>query len=83
MNKELIKPLSSLEQVVAFNSRDWAQSRTDAFIYGIICGWSQDEDEVGAWDEICAKHNFDKKRLKTLHKNFKTLMKYESEVFGS
>ena len=61
------KPLDSLEESFAFDSRDWSSNRRDAWCYGIICGWG------GAFVEICERFNFNQKRLKTLRNKYKKL----------
>lgn len=86
MSIETIKPLDSLESTLAFDSRDWSLSKRDAWIYGIICGWENEdplegETEDDAVNEICEKHGFDKKRLKQLRKNYLKLKEYEDQVF--
>lgn len=37
-------PLESLAITVATDSRDWGQNKRDAWIYGIVCGWSNNDD---------------------------------------
>lgn len=88
MSKETIKPLESLQRSLAFDSRDWAQGKRDAWIYGIICGWENEdplEGETGeeAIDEICKKHGFDKNRLKQLRRNFIKLIEHEDLIFST
>ena len=86
MSKDTIKPLESLERTLAFDPRDWGQNKRDAWIYGIVCGWENDdplegETEDDAIDEICDKHGFDKKRLKQLRRNYLKLKEHEDQVF--
>lgn len=81
MNKEIIKPLDSLECTLAFDSRDWGQNKKDAWIWGIVCGWENEDPLCDAVDEICEKHGFDKKRLKQLRKNYLKLKEHEDQVF--
>jgi len=86
MSKETTKPLESLERALAFDSRDWSQNKRDAWIYGIICGWENEdslpgEKEDDAVDEICEKHGFDKVRLKELRKNYLKIKSLETDLF--
>lgn len=37
--------LHSLENALCFSSRDWSRYRVDAWIYGIIVGWSDESLE--------------------------------------
>ena len=82
MSKDNFKPLKSLERTIATDSRDWSQSRGDAWIYGIVLGWENEEPLEGegeddALDEICKKHGFDKDHLKQLRRNYKKMKTYE------
>ncbi|NYD39920.1 hypothetical protein [Nocardioides panaciterrulae] len=66
----------SLRRLLAFNSRDWAQDRADAWLWGVVLGWDADENEVGeesAMDEVAARHGWDASevaRLRRLHAQF-------------
>jgi hypothetical protein len=62
-----LDPFESLECCLAFDSRDWTVDRNDRWIYGIVFGWNECEDDLHdnhnmSWDEIA--------RLEKLHKNF-------------
>lgn len=69
-------PLESIRNLVAFDSRDWAQERAGAWLYGIVFGWDghgELEDE-GAMDLIAARHGWTPEhveRLRVLHERFK------------
>lgn len=85
--KEITNPLESLEVVLVFDSRDWAGNRRDAWIYGIICGWENDdplegETADGAINEICQKYGFEKDILKMLRKNYLKLKKLAETEFN-
>jgi hypothetical protein len=45
----------SLETAIACHSRDWSTHRRDAWIYGIVCGWSPEAmrelEEQHGWGE--------------------------------
>lgn len=88
----ITNPFQSLENICAFSCRDWSKNPEDAWIYGIVCGWSFDEEDEGKsctdelekrfGSEIWSKS--DTERLKVLHKNWlkaKELMaQYRLEV---
>lgn len=68
-------PLQSLEDVVSLDSRDWSFNRKDAWIYGIVVGWENNDPLEGestddALDSVCEKFSFDKGRLKMLRKEY-------------
>lgn len=53
----LFCPGRSLADTIAFDSRDWSLDRKDAWIYGIVCGWSDyDDPEESAMTDVAAKH---------------------------
>ena len=63
-----VNPFVSLANILAFSSRDWAERREDAWIYGIVCGWG---DAIG---EVASRHNWDSnsvRRLRMLHLAFR------------
>jgi len=87
MEDNYTKPLYSLETSMAFDTRDWSQVKRDAWLYGIICGWENENPLVGekeddALIEICEKHGLDRKRLKSLRNKFKKLFIIESNGSG-
>lgn len=67
-------PLKALHTALALSSQDWGEAADFAWIYGIICGWSDEEDDsypslqadFGWSDEQVA-------RLKRLHQKFAEL----------
>ena len=64
-------PLESLVDCVAFDCRDWAEGKRDAWIYGIVCGWDD-----GSFRELKDKFGWDDAavgRLKRLHYRFNAL----------
>ncbi|MEA5041568.1 MAG: hypothetical protein VB053_03390 [Oscillibacter ruminantium] len=69
-------PLESLSMTVPFSCRDWATEKRDAWVWGIICGWSDDcqrefEQKFG-WDV----NTFG--RLKRLHTKFEEMRRDQS-----
>ena len=72
-------PLRAINDAMVYNSRDWAIDGCEAWLYGIVCGWS-DEDEDGdgrtAMDEVATQVGWDAHdvaRLKRLHANWQRI----------
>lgn len=68
-------PLESIRNLIAFDSRDWAQERAGAWLYGIVFGWDgHDElEDEGAMDLVAARHGWTPEhvaRLRILHERF-------------
>lgn len=64
-------PRDSLECVLAFDSRDWAQNERDAWIWGIVFGWDfeiEDGDTQSAMESVANQHDWDTKTQKRLHR---------------
>lgn len=68
---------TALQNVLAFNSRDWGLVKADAWIWGIVFGWDDEDDpESEAMSEMAARHGwdaFDVKNLRALHADFDRL----------
>jgi hypothetical protein len=64
-------PLKSLESALAFSSQDWSEAADFAWIYGIVCGW---EDEDGdSYPQLQVMYGWSDDavaRLKRLHQRF-------------
>ncbi len=60
-----INSLDSLAAAIACDSRDWSIGKTNAFLYGIVCGWDE------ASKEVSEKYGFDEKRMNQLHEDYK------------
>lgn len=61
-------PLESLDSTLAFASKDWSLNKSDAWIYGIVAGWSDE-----ALTELRNQFGWDSEttaRLKYLHNQF-------------
>ena len=69
----IMNAFESIECTIAFDVKDWSESRRDAWIYAIVFGWS-DEDEYAEENEhIMRIHNWDAadiKRAKELHRQW-------------
>lgn len=67
-------PLKALESTVTFSSMDWGEARDTAWIYGIVCGWDEDDpEEESAMPELAAKFGWTDEqvtRLRALHAEF-------------
>lgn len=67
-------PFQSLSDAIAFSSADWGQARDMAWIYGIVLGWDDEDDEDdGAMGELAIRFGWDAstvERLRALHAEF-------------
>lgn len=72
-------PKQALEDTLAFAVNDWGESRATAWIYGIILGWFDDEDEE---ERAATREEFRQKfgwtgeqiaRLEALHEAWRAL----------
>jgi hypothetical protein len=83
MNNKEDSPFESLHDIITTNSRDWSDSKSDAWIYGIIVGWETEpedlidgEDPQGALKELQKKFNWSDEnvnKLRLLHEKFKDI----------
>ncbi len=68
MDKMPENPFESLQNCIAFHSRDWARDKRDAWVYGVIVGWDD-----ASLKELAFKHCwYDETvaRLKRLHERY-------------
>ena len=73
--KEITNPFESLHNSIVFDCRDWAKDKRDAWIYGVIVGWTNDDAEEmeNIFQEFNKKFKWDKdtwNRLQVLHKEY-------------
>lgn len=54
-------PKNSLRSAMATDSRDWSANATDAWIYGIVCGWGE------CLPNICTRYGWAHDTLWELH----------------
>lgn len=68
-------PFKSLHDTIVFSSADWGAASDMAWIYGIVVGWSDEEDEEGsALLELSERFGWSPyavRRLQRLHAAFK------------
>lgn len=64
-------PIESLFSTIVFSSKDWSLNKNDAWIYGIIVGWSDESLSYLKHTFMWSDETVD--RLKILHNNFKNL----------
>ena len=65
-------PLHSVTTTLVFSGKDWSLDDSDAWLYGIVCGW--DDSSMA---EMAEKHRWNEatvERLKKLHTKWKELM---------
>lgn len=71
-------PLEAIEEMMAFNSRDWAQDKSDAWLWAVVLGWGPDDGgDEDCWDLVAPQHGWtaeDVKRLKRLNERWKQLV---------
>jgi hypothetical protein len=69
-------PIRALSDMLVFNSRDWGANKADAWLWGIILGWDDLDEDESAMDELAERHGWDQNdiaRLRRLHENFRRL----------
>lgn len=67
--------LESIECAIAFDVRDWGADRRSAWIYAIVFGWGEEDDDE-AWNEMREAHGWDDediKRAKQYHEQWEAL----------
>ncbi len=80
MSSDIANPLEAISNMIAFNSRDFAEDRFEAWLYGIVLGWDGDDNDPydgdGAMDEVAARFGWTAAQvanLRALHANWKRL----------
>ena len=74
-------PLESLKTTLAFAVDDWGDSRAKAWVYGIVLGWGEADEDDDAHPELAEKFGWDEAavaRLRRLHAAFQVLASDES-----
>lgn len=69
-------PIRSIEQLLALDSRDWSITRGDAWLWGIVKGWDDNDPDLSAMDAVARKHSWtphEIARLRTLHQGWLAL----------
>lgn len=70
-------PIESIRSLLATDSRDWGEDRGDAWLWGIVMGWDDEDLECSAMELIARKHDWDEAtvaRLRLLHERFKATL---------
>jgi hypothetical protein len=69
-----LDPFRALHNALAFSSNDWGSARDFAWIYGIVCGWDDDDpEEESTMPMMAAKFGWTEDqvaRLRALHAEF-------------
>ena len=79
-------PFVAIEDAIAFNSRDFAQHKFEAWIYGIVLGWDDEDNDpelAGAMDEVATNVGWDDhdvERLRRLHENWERAKRAEATL---
>jgi hypothetical protein len=69
-------PFKALRATLATSSNDWGSARDFAWIWGIVCGWSDEDGD--AYPALAAKFGWSEaqvQRLKELHAAFEAAAK--------
>jgi hypothetical protein len=71
------KAVEHLASMMATNSRDWGAARDDAWFYGLVVGWSDEDPDDPEWEdclpELGARHGWTQEaqdNLRALHAGF-------------
>lgn len=67
--------MEAIADMLAFNSRDWSEDTADAWLWGIVHGWG-DGDEDDVWDDVARAHGWDAEtvaRLQRLHSSWERI----------
>lgn len=70
-------PFEAIRTLLATDSRDWSDDRGDAWLWGIVMGWDDEDPECSAMELVAAKHGWDEQtvaRLRVLHERFKATL---------
>jgi len=70
-------PLRALANAIALSSQDWGEAADFAWIYGIVCGWDDEDDPASdAYPQLQAEFGWSDEqvaRLKRLRQRFHVL----------
>ena len=85
MRRATENPLEAIEEMLAYNSRDWSLDVTGAWLWAIVYGWG-DGDEDDAWDDVARRHSWSAEtvaRLKRLNAQWNRIAQAERGRGGS
>lgn len=74
---DTLHPIESIRSLLATDSRDWGEDRGDAWLWGIVMGWDDEDLECSAMELVARKHDWDEAtvaRLRLLHERFKATL---------
>lgn len=74
-------PIASVKSAMVHSARDWASSSEDAWLYGVIVGWD-DEEAPDVSKELAQKFGWSEEsveRLRRLHEKMQKLDALEGE----
>lgn len=85
INKKVTNCFESLVLTVAFDVKDWGKYEKDAWLYGIIMGWSNDdlESKEYIYKEFKVKFGWTREtwnRLEMLHKQFLEYIEISKDI---
>lgn len=58
--------LLAASRAMDFDSRDWSLDRTDALLYGLMCGWGAGDES--AWEEVAVRHGWHRETVENLRR---------------
>ena len=77
-------PFDSLATTMATDARDWSLGKRDAWLWGIVCGWDdEDSGDTEAMEEVAERQHWTPEtvaRLRRLRKAFFNAEKMSSEL---
>ncbi len=77
ISKATENPLESIFRTMTLTLKDWGADGRSAWIYGIVCGWSEEDLK-----NLALSHNWNKnavERLKRLNAEFKKLLNIQNQ----
>jgi hypothetical protein len=85
----IAEALVSVGDAIAFSSRDWARNHRDAWVYGILLGWSCEDDHAhddvcghdAALTEMAGRHQWDAATVARMHR-YRAALARAREITG-
>lgn len=88
-HRDTDNPLEALSDAMAFNSRDFSEGQFEAWIWGIVHGWDNEDNDPDCGDamaEVAAKVGWNEHhvaRLRRLRSNFRSLEAVAPDLLGA